>query len=88
MKSGDFPNVAIKPGTNEHAATGEAVEIPDGARHGDAQSLETEETEQVPVEAENEAENGSDCVERDTREKLEVDVERMMKEHSLYWLRT
>ncbi len=36
MKSGDFPNVAIKPGTNEHAATGEAVEIPNGARSGDA----------------------------------------------------
>ena len=26
--------------------------------------------------------------EQDTREKLEVDVERMVKEHSLYWLRT
>ena len=36
MKSGDFPNVAIKPGTNEHAATGDAVEIPDVARPGDA----------------------------------------------------
>ena len=74
MKSGDFPNVAIKPGTTEHAATGEAVEIPDGARPGDAQSLDTEETEQVPTEAENEAENGSDCVEQDTREKLWADV--------------
>lgn len=79
MKSGDFPNVAIKPGTTEHAATGEAVEIPDGARPGDALSLETEETEQVPAEAENEAENGSDCVEQDTREKLVADVWALFK---------
>lgn len=79
MKSGDFPNVAIKPGTNEHAATGEAVEIPDVARSGDAQSLKTEKTEQVPVEAENEPENGSECVEQDTREMLVADVWALFK---------
>lgn len=79
VKSGNFPNVAIKPGTNEHAATGEEVEIPDGARSNDAQSLETDETEQVPAEEENEAENGSDCVERDTREKLVADVWALFK---------
>lgn len=79
VKSGNFPNVAIKPGTNEHAATGETVEIPDGARSGDAQSLDTEETEQVTAEAENEAESGSDCFERDTREKLVADVWALFK---------
>ena len=31
-KSGDYPNIALTPGTNRHAATGEAVEIPASAR--------------------------------------------------------
>ena len=31
-KSGEYPNIAITPGTNRHAATGEAVEIPEWAR--------------------------------------------------------
>jgi len=31
-KSGDYPNIALTPGTHRHAATGEAVEIPASAR--------------------------------------------------------
>lgn len=31
-KSGDYPNIAITPGTHRHAATGEPVEIPEWAR--------------------------------------------------------
>ena len=31
-KSGDYPNIALTPGTHRHAATGEAVEIPGWAR--------------------------------------------------------
>lgn len=31
-KSGDYPNIALTPGTHEHAATGEAVKIPANAR--------------------------------------------------------
>ena len=31
-KSGDYPNIALTPGTHVHAATGEAVEIPASAR--------------------------------------------------------
>jgi hypothetical protein len=33
-KSGDYPNIALTPGTHRHAATGEAVEIPASARVG------------------------------------------------------
>ena len=32
LKSGQWPNIALTPGTNRHAATGEVVEIPTGAR--------------------------------------------------------
>ena len=32
LKSGQWPNIALTPGTNRHAATGEAVEIPASAR--------------------------------------------------------
>ena len=35
-KSGDYPNIALTPGTHRHAATGEAVEIPASARVGGA----------------------------------------------------
>ena len=31
-KSGDYPNIALTPGTHRHAATGEPVEIPASAR--------------------------------------------------------
>lgn len=31
-KSGDYPNIALTPGTHVHAATGEPVEIPASAR--------------------------------------------------------
>ena len=34
LKSGQWPNIALTPGTNRHAATGEVVEIPTGARMG------------------------------------------------------
>ena len=32
LKSGQWPNIALTPGTNRHAATGEFVEIPASAR--------------------------------------------------------
>ena len=35
LKSGQWPNIALTPGTNRHAATGEFVEIPTGARMDD-----------------------------------------------------
>lgn len=73
-KSGDWPNIALKPGTLEHAATGEHVEQPENTRIGRSRGAcrpDNADCDSEPARVENGAQNGLEC---DTREKLEADV--------------
>lgn len=88
-KIGEWPNVALVPGTHIHAATGEYVEQPENTRIGrsrGADGPQAAEPEPEHAGAGSGVQDGAECV--DTREKLEADVDRMVKEHGLYWLRT
>ena len=76
-KSGDWPNVAITPGTHTHAATGEHVEQPENTRIGRSRGAcrpDNADCEHEPAAVENGAQNGLEC---DTREKLEEDVRKL-----------
>lgn len=70
-KIGEWPNVALIPGTHTHAATGEHVEQPENTRigrsRGACRPISTP-SDFRPADVENGAQNGSEC---DTREKLE-----------------
>lgn len=73
-KSGDWPNIAITPGTRRHAATGEPVEQPEITRIGHPRGAcrpDDADCDSEPANVENGAQNGSGC---DTREELEADV--------------
>ena len=73
-KSGDWPNIALKPGTLEHAATGEHVEQPENTRIGRSRGAcrpISAPGDSEPADVENGAQNGLEC---DTREKLEADA--------------
>ncbi len=73
-KSGDWPNVAMIPGTHTHAATGEHVEQPENTRIGRSRAADgpdDADCEHEPARVENGAQNGLEC---DTREKLEADI--------------
>lgn len=81
LKSGTWPNVAIVPGTLEHAATGEPVEQPENTRIGRSRGADgpkTAEPEQIPASVENRPQDGSECV--DTREKILTDLKRLVRE--------
>lgn len=77
-KSGEWPNVALIPGTHTHAATGEHVEQPENTRIGRSRGacrLDNADCEPEPAAVENGAQNGLEC---DTREKLEADIRKSL----------
>ena len=79
-KSGDWPNIALKPGTLEHAATGEHVEQPENTRIGHSRGACRPigaPSDSEPADVENGAQNGLEC---DTREKLEERVDSLTAE--------
>ena len=79
-KSGDWPNVALIPGTHTHVATGEQIEQPENTRIGHPRGAcrpDGSDCEHEPANVENRPQNGSEC---DTREKLEADVYRAADE--------
>ena len=80
-KSGDWPNIALKPGTLEHAATGEHVEQPENTRigrsRGACRPIGTP-GDSEPADVENRPQNGLEC---DTREKLRDDAMDWLKDH-------
>ena len=67
-KIGEWPNVALIPGTNIHAATGEHVEQPENTRIGRSRGAcrpISASSDSEPADVENGAQNGLEC---DTRE--------------------
>lgn len=75
-KSGDWPNVAMTPGTYEHAATGEPIEVPESARiKNTEQSIENAESYDLSVREKPESVKSDDSYKLvDTRELLEAEI--------------
>lgn len=74
---GQWPNVALVPGTHTHAVTGEHVEQPENTRIGCSRVTDGPNDANCghePAAVENRPQDGSEC---DTREKLEEDVRRI-----------
>lgn len=74
-KSGDWPNVAMTPGTYEHAATGEPIDVPDSARiKSTEQSIENAESYDLGASRQAESVKGDESYKLDTRKHMDNGV--------------